>query len=137
MSKIETLKVGRRFGKWTVLSTEHRLDASGHACFRVMCECGQISHIRGNKLRNGESARCAACRYQRIDDGLTGSQRWRKRNKDEALARNRIYCARWYWKDPQARRRLYAGYRSSNLELYRDRDRNWHRANNLKKALSR
>ena len=52
MSAIKPITVGTRFERWTVLSYE------GHSRYQCLCDCGQSTFVRADRLRNGQSRSC-------------------------------------------------------------------------------
>ncbi len=50
-------EVGKRFGRLVVLERMAN-DAFHNATFRVRCDCGQLTTVRGASLRSGETTSC-------------------------------------------------------------------------------
>ena len=59
MSKLIDLE-GQRFGKW-VVSTRAKNTNQGQARWECVCECGNVSTVAGQSLREGKSTRCSRC----------------------------------------------------------------------------
>lgn len=60
------VKVGDKFGRWTVISSDVRiLRVSNHTLIFLMCkcECGVEDSIRHNNLKRGLSYQCGKCKY--------------------------------------------------------------------------
>lgn len=86
--EIESL-IGRKFGRWTVLSRgpdlqipsrKHR--KSGLPRWNCKCDCGNEYLVLGDQLRRGATSKCNLCRYKsrrlngKISSRLIHSLKW-------------------------------------------------------------
>lgn len=55
------VKVGDKFGRWTVLEKNIRTNDNGRYCTSVICECGTEHIIRTQHLLKGKSLGCKYC----------------------------------------------------------------------------
>lgn len=73
---------GRRFGSWTVLRRydENYTDDGYHTApqWLCQCDCGEISVVIGNNLRQGKSTGCRKCREEKRLAGFREAHRIRK-----------------------------------------------------------
>src|SRR5437879_3897509 len=68
--KIEDV-MGQRFGRWTVVKRRGR-DTFGAALWECICDCGEITIVRGNSLRLGISKSCGCLkRYLIAERSIT------------------------------------------------------------------
>lgn len=49
---------GQRFGKLTVLCDDGNRSNTGQIRWKCMCDCGEITHVVGNKLKTGHTKSC-------------------------------------------------------------------------------
>lgn len=59
-SKGNDIKIGDKFGKWTIIDNE-LIRYKGVIKRNVQCECGKITTVRAHYLYNGESLSCTKC----------------------------------------------------------------------------
>jgi hypothetical protein len=50
--------IGKKFGKWSVLSLSDKKDVSNNRYHNCRCECGNTGVVAGCKLRSGRSNSC-------------------------------------------------------------------------------
>ena len=55
--------VGKKFGKWIVLSF-HKYKKSSGNIYKCVCECGEEKMVIGYHLRVGKSTQCRKCSYK-------------------------------------------------------------------------
>lgn len=53
---------GQQFGSLTVIKRAQENDNSGHPLWECQCECGNITTVRGSRLRNGNTKSCGCLR---------------------------------------------------------------------------
>ena len=56
-----SVKVGQRFGKWTVIGEAQK--KNGYLRYQCRCDCGTIKGIAGSSLKRGTTTRCSGCRW--------------------------------------------------------------------------
>lgn len=54
--------IGKKFGKWSVLSLSDKKDVSNNRYYNCRCECGNTGVVAGYKLRSGRSKSCGCNR---------------------------------------------------------------------------
>lgn len=54
--------IGKKFGKWSVLSLSDKKDVSNNRYYNCRCECGNTGVVAGHKLRSGRSKSCGCNR---------------------------------------------------------------------------
>jgi hypothetical protein len=54
--------IGKKFGKWSVLSLSDKKDVSNNRYYNCRCECGNTGVVAGCKLRSGRSKSCGCNR---------------------------------------------------------------------------
>ena len=59
MKKLK-LKIGDKFGEWTVINTE-RFSKHGHVYVQCQCSCGVIKDIASTALLRGKTLSCKSC----------------------------------------------------------------------------
>lgn len=62
MEKDTISVVGRKFGKWTVISDKFIKNKKSHV--KCRCECGNERDIQYRTLQNGSSTQCLQCRHK-------------------------------------------------------------------------
>ena len=55
------IKVGQRFGKWTVIDSTPIYTTGGQRNVKVQCECGKIEYKHWSSLRLGKTTQCLQC----------------------------------------------------------------------------
>ena len=53
---------GQRFGKWTVIERDYKNTKPGRTMWLCRCDCGTITSVIGQALKNGKSKQCLKCR---------------------------------------------------------------------------
>ena len=69
---------GERFGSWTVIERRKKTK-SGKVMWLCKCDCGTVKYVAGLSLKNGTSAGCHACLWDRQlhpRAHTDGSRRW-------------------------------------------------------------
>jgi hypothetical protein len=75
------IKVGARFGRWTVLLEVPERGYHGMKRYECRCDCGTVKVVYGASLRNGKSKSCGCGRGSKLKDGrLTNPPRTPKNN---------------------------------------------------------
>lgn len=67
--KIEKAMIGKKFGKWTVLSFDSLRNM--RYMWRCQCECGTIKSVPNQILKKGESKSCGCLKGTSMDTGET------------------------------------------------------------------
>ena len=55
------VKVGDKFGYWTVLETNTKKDKFGRLFSQCQCRCSKLKDVRNYSLTAGSSSRCQNC----------------------------------------------------------------------------
>ena len=63
---------GKKFGKWTVIDRNSKNSKSGCARWNCICDCGKVSAVPGDTLRNGKSTNCG-CSHPNKLNNITGN----------------------------------------------------------------
>lgn len=64
--------VGRRYGRWTVLSFSHKKPA-GEIMWNCRCECGKERPVKAASLESGRSTSCGCFHREQVSNhGMTG-----------------------------------------------------------------
>jgi len=84
------LRVGRRYGSWTVVSSCQWRRGSGTTTYlRCRCQCGREELVSRSNLTGGDSLKCLACSYHdRFQDR-------REKYKQSPMVRKvyKLYCS--------------------------------------------
>lgn len=84
--------MGKRFGFWTVLR-EAQERRSGQVAFWCLCDCGNVTMVRGSPLRKGRSKNCGCVARKAalgVNIGFVKHDMWKTvENKTWHLMRNR------------------------------------------------
>ena len=59
MKKLK-LKIGDKFGEWTIINTE-RFSKHGHVYVQCQCSCGVIKDVASTALLRGKTLSCKSC----------------------------------------------------------------------------
>lgn len=54
--------LNKRFGKLVVLEECNKRDNFGNKVYKCLCDCGNITYVRGNSLRTGNNRSCGCLR---------------------------------------------------------------------------
>jgi hypothetical protein len=73
--------VGRRYGRWRVISLHPARDRGGSALWDCLCRCGETGIVCGYSLRRGESRSC----------GCLAREQKRKRLTTHGMTKSRAY----------------------------------------------
>lgn len=70
--KNHILSVGDKFGKWTVINSDYRIDKHYHKFYLCKCECGTEKYMNSDTLIRGVSKSCGCHnrKYNDIEVGL-------------------------------------------------------------------
>lgn len=58
--------VGQKFGQWTVISEEVKVDSRRNLCWMCQCECGAVNWKQKSALFKGKSKGCSRCRTKKF-----------------------------------------------------------------------
>lgn len=53
-----TKTTGKKFGKLTVIKRSERRNSCGVKLYKCLCDCGNITYVRGDRLKNGHTRSC-------------------------------------------------------------------------------
>ena len=68
--KMIIVPIGTKFGKWTTLSLPFRDTIRRNKVFcKCLCECGKISNIDSQRLRDGNAKGCNKCSHLPLPNG--------------------------------------------------------------------
>ncbi len=81
---INDVKIGDKFGKWTVLKILPK-EPYESRFFECQCECGTIKNVRGSNITNGSSTNCGCVRKITVGNTTRIDNRSKERLYD-------IYC---------------------------------------------
>lgn len=58
--------VGQKFGQWTVISDDIKVDSQRALCWLCRCNCGTVNWKKSSSLMNGKSKGCSKCRSKKF-----------------------------------------------------------------------
>lgn len=87
---------GNKYGRLTVLGDTGKRTKNGKVLWHCLCECGNVTHVRADHLKNGSVVSCGCLnnekKHERFKD-LTGSETDNFKVIDRAYSKNQ----RVYW----------------------------------------
>lgn len=81
---------GQRFGRLTVVERAAN-SASGHTCWRCLCDCGNVKVVQGSALKSGDTISCGCYNIEICTNRIA---KWQIESGADNRSKTKLY---WVW----------------------------------------